>query len=115
MLPRIMDMNKLQTEQLLRNEGFTGKEILMLRRHAEKEGNPYCWLLSQLKIRFIISMVIILMSVAGLIYSFCYNNQQNTILSSVAFLFFFGILYVFIPLKPACKAYRFMKKHGRSL
>ncbi len=108
-------MNKLQTEELLRNEGFTEKEILTLRRHAEKQGYPYCWLLSQLKKRFIISIVIILLLLAGVIYSFFDGNQQNAILCSVAFLFFFGLLYFFVPLKPACKAYRFMKKYGHSL
>ena len=113
--PRATDMNKLQTEQLLRKEGFTEKEILTLRRYTEKEGCPYSWLLSQLKKRFIIFFIIMMVFLAGLIYMICSSTQEKITLYSLGFLLIFVILYFCIPLKPACKAYKFMKKYGRSL
>ena len=34
-------MNKLDIEKMLLEEGFTPKEVSVIRHHAEKEGYPY--------------------------------------------------------------------------
>lgn len=108
-------MNKMEIEELLLKEGFTKKEVSVIRQHAEKDGYPYSWLLSQLKKRFIVSLILIIILLAGLVYTIHNGTQQNLVSYSITLLAGLGILYVFIPLKPAYKAYRFMKKHGHSL
>ena len=62
-------MNKMQIEEMLVKEGFTPKEVSVIRQHAEKDGYPYPWLLSQLKKRFIIAMILIAILIAGLIFT----------------------------------------------
>lgn len=108
-------MNKLQIEQLLRQEGFTPKEISVIRQHAEKDAYPYPWLLSQLSKRFIVSIILLLILFAGFVFTLSHGTQESLVSYSITFLIGFGILYVFVPLKPAYKAFRFMRKHGHSL
>lgn len=108
-------MNKLEFEKMLLKEGFTGKEVLSIRQHMEKDGYPYPWLLSQLKKRFIVSVIIMLILFAGLVYTAYSGTQQNIVSYSITLIIGYGILYIFTPLKPAYKAYRFMKKHGHLL
>ncbi len=108
-------MDKAEIEEMLLKEGFTGKEVLAIRQHAERDGYPYPWLLSQLKKRFIVSAIIMLILFAGLIYTACNGTQQNLVSYSITLIIGYGISYVFTPLKPAYKAYRFIKKHGHLL
>jgi len=108
-------MNKMQIEEMLVKEGFTPKEVSVIRQHAEKDGYPYPWLLSQLKKRFIVAMILIAILLAGLIYTIRSGTQENLVSYSITLIAGFVILYIFVPLKPAFKAYRFMKKHGHSL
>ncbi|HBC83511.1 hypothetical protein [Pseudescherichia vulneris] len=108
-------MDSTEVERLLLKEGFTGKEVLALRQHAEKEGYPYYWLLSQLKKRFIVSVIIIMILLLGWVFTACNGTQQNLVSYSVTLLIGVVILYIFMPLKPAYKAYKFMKKSGHLL
>ncbi|WP_318377071.1 hypothetical protein [Enterobacter sp.] len=108
-------MDRTEVERLLLKEGFTGKEVLALRQHAEKEGYPYYWLLSQLKKRFIVSVIIIMILLLGWVFTACNGTQQNLVSYSVTLLIGVVILYIFMPLKPAYKAYKFMKKSGHLL
>lgn len=108
-------MNKVEIEKMLLKEGFTEKEVFSIRQHTEKDGYPYPWLLSQLKKRFIASAIIMLILFAGLIYTIYNGTQQNLVSYSITLAIGYGIVYIFTPLKPAYKAYRFMKKHGHSL
>jgi len=108
-------MDSSEVERLLLKEGFTAKEILALRQHAEKEGYPYYWLLSQLKKRFIISIIIIIILVLGWIYTAYHGTQQNLVSYSITLSIGIVILYIFIPLRPAYKACKFIKKKGHLL
>ena len=60
-------MNKKKIEEMLLKEGFTQKEVSVIRQHADKNGYTYPWLLSQLKKRFIAAMILIAILLAGLI------------------------------------------------
>ncbi|WP_418156806.1 hypothetical protein RA290_04675 [Pantoea agglomerans] len=108
-------MNKLDIEKMLLEEGFTPKEVSVIRHHAEKEGYPYPWLLSQLKKRFIVAMILIAILLAGLIYTINSGTQENIVSYSITLLAGFTILYTFIPLKPAYKAFKFLRKHSHVL
>lgn len=107
-------MNKLQIEQLLLQEGFTSKEISVIRQHAEKDDYPYPWLLSQLSKRFVISVIMLLILCAGFIFTLSHGTRENLVSYSITFLIGFGILYVFVPLKSAFKAFRFMRKYSHT-
>ena len=108
-------MNKMQIEEIILKEGFTAKEISVIRQHAEKDGYPYTWLLSQLKKRFIVAMILIAILLAGLIYTIRSGTQENFVSYSITLLAGFTILYTFIPLKPAYKAFKFLRKHSHVL
>jgi hypothetical protein len=111
----VSPMNKLQIEQLLRQEGFTPKEISVISHNAEKDAYPYPWLLSQLSKRFVVSAILLLILFAGFIFTLSNDTQENLVSYSITFLIGFGILYVFVQLKPAYKAFRFMRKHSQLL
>ncbi|WP_139364714.1 hypothetical protein [Pantoea eucalypti] len=108
-------MNKKKTEEMLLKEGFTQKEVSVIRQHADKNGYPYPWLLSQLKKRFIAAMILIAILLAGLIYTIRSGTQENLVSYSITLLAGFTILYIFIPLKPAYKAFKFLRKHSHIL
>lgn len=108
-------MNKNQTEEMLLKEGFTPKEVSVIRQHADKNGYPYPWLLSQLKKRFIAAMILIAILLAGLIYTIRSGTQENLVSYSLTLLAGFTILYIFIPLKPAYKAFKFSRKDSHIL
>ncbi len=108
-------MNKMQIEEMLVKEGFTPKEVSVIRHHAEKDGYPYSRLLSQLKKRFIVAMILIAILLAGLIYTIHSGTQENLVSYSITLLAGFIILYTFIPLKPAYKAFKFLRKHSHVL
>nr|WP_154926907.1 hypothetical protein [Pantoea agglomerans] len=108
-------MNKKKIEEMLLKEGFTQKEVSVIRQHADKNGYPYPWLLSQLKKRFIAAMILIAILLAGLIYTIRSGTQENLVSYSITLLAGFTILYIFIPLKPAYKAFKFLQKHSHIL
>lgn len=108
-------MNKLDIEKMLLEEGFTPKELSVIRQHAEKDGYHYTWLLSQLKKRFIVAMILIAILLAGLIYTISSGTQEKIVSYSITLLAGFTILYTFIPLKPAYKAFNFLRKHSHVL
>lgn len=108
-------MNKFDIEKMLLEEGVTPKEVSVTRHHAEKEGYPYPLLLSQLKKRFIVAMILIAILLAGLIYTISSGTQEKIVSYSITLLAGFTILYTFIPLKPAYKAFKFLRKHSHIL
>ena len=108
-------MNKMQIEEMLVKEGLIPKEVSVIRQHAEKDGYPYPWLLSQLKKRFIVAMILIAILLAGLIYTIRSGTQENIVSYSITLLAGFTILYAFIPLKPAYKAFKLLRKHSHVL
>ena len=108
-------MNKKKIEEMLLKEGFTQKEVSVIRQHADKNGYPYPWLLSQLKKRFIAAMILIAILLAGLIYTIRSGTQENLVSYSITLLAGFTILYIFIPLKLAYKAFKFSRKDSHIL
>lgn len=108
-------MNKMQIEEILVKEGFTPQEVSVIRQHAEKDSYPYPWLLSQLKKRFIVAMILIAILLTGLIYIIRSGTKENLFSYSITLVAGSTILYNFIPLKLAYKAFKFLRKHSHVL
>lgn len=72
-------MNKMQIEELLFKEGFTSKEISIIRQQVEKSGYSYRWLLSQLKKRFLVALILIVILFSGLVYTINIGTQENLV------------------------------------
>lgn len=108
-------MNKMQIEEILVKEGFTPQEVSVIRQHAENDGYPYPWLLSQLKKRFIVAIILIAILLAGLIYTIHSGTQENLVSYSITLVVDLTILYNFIPFKLAYKAFKFLRKHSHVL
>jgi hypothetical protein len=76
-------------------EGLTPKQVSVIRQHAEKDGYPYPWLLSQLKKRFIVAMILIAILLTGLIYIIRSGTKENLVSYSITLIAGFTILYSF--------------------
>ncbi|USL59541.1 hypothetical protein [Pantoea ananatis] len=108
-------MNKIQIEEMLAKEGFTTHEVSAIRQHAEKGGYSYTWLLSQLKKRFIVAIILIAILLAGLIYTIHSGTQENLVSYLITLVACLAIFYTFIPLKLAYKAFKFLRKPSHIL
>ncbi|AUX94280.1 hypothetical protein C2E15_15165 [Mixta gaviniae] len=104
-------MNKMQIEELLFKEGFTSKEFSIIRQQAEKLGYSYRWLLPQLKKRFLVALILIVILFSGLVYTINIGTQENLVSYSITLFTGFTIFYLFIPLNPAYKAFKVLRKH----
>lgn len=104
-------MNNMERDEILLKEGFTQREVSVIRQHAEKDGYPYPWLLSQLKKRFIGSCVIIFIILIGWLYTAFYGTKESLVSLTITFVACTGIIYVVTPMKPGYKAMRFLRKN----
>lgn len=103
-------MNAFEMEKNLHESGFTGKDITALRHYIEKESSSYHELLSELKIRFIAAMVLVLILTVVWLYTIMYKDQITIITYSITMLIVSPIFYFFTPLKLGYKAFRYMRK-----
>lgn len=103
-------MNAFEMEKKLHESGFTGKDITALRHYIEKEGSTYHKLLTELNIRFIAAMALVLILTVVWLYTVMYKDQVAIIAYSITMLIVAPIFYFFTPLKLGYKAFRYMRK-----
>ncbi|WP_312776714.1 hypothetical protein [Pseudescherichia sp.] len=103
-------MNAFEMEKNLHGSGFSGKDITALRHYIEKEGSSYPGLLSELNIRFIAAMILVLIMTGVWIYTVAYKDQVTIIAYSITMLIVAPIFYFLTPLKLGYKAFRYMRK-----
>ncbi|ELN2738020.1 hypothetical protein [Pluralibacter gergoviae] len=108
-------MKAYEIETLLIQNGFNPKEISVMKLHAEKHGHPYLWLLQQLKKRFIVSVVLMLILLVGGILTFIYGSYENKVSYSVMLIIGFIIIYVFTPLNTGYKACKLLSRNSHLL
>lgn len=104
-------MNNIDFEKKLAENGFTYKEISVLKEHAEKDGYQYSWLLFQLRRRFFISCGLLILLCLIWIHTAFTGTHEDIVSYSIMMVVGTLTFYVFTPMKAGFKAYRFLKKH----
>ncbi|MRT01937.1 hypothetical protein [Ewingella americana] len=104
-------MNAFEIERKLSLSGFSAKDMAALRRQLGNSGSTYPALLRELNIRFIASMVLVLILAAVWIYTIMYNTHIAIISYSITMLIVAPIFYIFTPMKLDYKAFRYMRKN----
>jgi len=104
-------VNTAKIEEELAKNGFTVKDLAAMRQYLGKDGATYLTLLSELKGRFILSCVLIVILCAVWIY-FVFRGEKGDLISfSLTMLVAAPIFYIMTPMKLAFKAFKYMRKN----
>lgn len=104
-------MNSIQIEEELVRCGFTGKDLAAMRQHLGKEGATYPSLLGELRVRFIISCIIIAIIITGFTYSLMFESSDYLFGYGVAMTITAPIFYFMTPIKLGYKAFIYKFKN----
>lgn len=104
-------MNDQELIKQLLAQGFTEKDIAILRQYVDKEGSTYRSLLNELRKRLIVmtSFTLLMSFLWAILAIFQYKGIFSF---SIAMLFFLVIVYFMTPVKLATKAFIFLKRNG---
>lgn len=103
-------MNVFEIERRLAESGFNAKDIAALRMQAEKSGTTYPVLLKELSLRFIASMLLVIILTVVWIYTFIYKDSLAITSYSITMLIIAPIFYIFTPMKLGYKSFRYTRK-----
>lgn len=104
-------MNNIEIEEKLAQNGFTGKDIAAMRQYLGKDGATYPSLLGELRVRFIVSCIIIAIIIAGLIYTINYENNDYIFGYIISMIITIPIFYFMTPMNLGCKAFIYKMKN----
>ncbi len=104
-------MNNSDIEKDLLNNGFSQRDILAMRKHLGEKGVTYLTLLAELKGRFLMSFVLIVLVFTGLIYTISVEDQDGIIGYIIAMLVAAPIFYILTPLTLGFKAFMYRRKN----
>lgn len=104
-------MNNIEMEQKLAKHGFTGKDITALRQYLSKDGTTYSVLLEELRKRFLVSIVLLVVIAAGFVWTVAYEDRESIISYAITIVIVFVIFYIFTPLRLGFKAFRFIRNN----
>jgi len=103
-------MNIFEIERSLAENGFNAKDISALRMQAEKSGTTYPALLKELSLRFIASMLLVIILAIVWIYTLMYKDSLAITSYSITMLIIAPIFYIFTPMKLGYKSFRYTRK-----
>lgn len=103
-------MNKFEVEQGLAERGFNAKEIAALRKQAEKSGTTYPVLIKELSMRFIASMLLVIILAIVWIYTIMYKDSLAITSYSITMIIISPIFYIFTPITLGYKSFRYTRK-----
>ncbi|MBT8499014.1 hypothetical protein DH20_04145 [Pantoea agglomerans] len=103
-------MNVFEIERRLAESGFKAKDIAALRMQAEKSGTTYPALLKELSLRFIASMLLVIILAMVWIYTLIYKDSLAITSYSITMLIIAPIFYIFTPMKLGYKSFRYTRK-----
>ncbi|MGC0798079.1 hypothetical protein A7P61_10150 [Pantoea agglomerans pv. betae] len=103
-------MNIFEIERRLAESGFNAKDISALRMQAEKSGTTYPALLKELSLRFIASMLLVIILAVVWIYTFIYKDCLAITSYSITMLIIAPIFYIFTPMKLGYKSFLYTRK-----
>lgn len=103
-------MNDLEMERKLAENGFTAKELAVLRSYRKKDGVTFYVLLKELRQRLFFSVsVFFLLCVVWCVVA-AFGNEKSLVSFSVTMLIFLFIAYFITPIKIGVKSYLYLKK-----
>ena len=103
-------MNTFEIEKNLAENGFNAKDIAALRMQAEKSGTTYPALLKELSIRFIASMILVVILAIVWVYTIMYKDSLAITSYSITMLIIAPVFYIFTPMKLGYKSFRHTRK-----
>ncbi|NEG58025.1 hypothetical protein [Pantoea agglomerans] len=103
-------MNIFEIERSLAESGFNAKDISALRMQAEKSGTTYPALLKELSLRFIASMLLVIILAIVWIYMLMYKDSLAITSYSITMLIIAPIFYIFTPMKLGYKSFLYTRK-----
>ncbi|AOE38662.1 MULTISPECIES: hypothetical protein [Pantoea] len=103
-------MNIFEIERSLAENGFNAKDISALRMQAEKSGTTYPALLKELSLRFIASMLLVIILAIVWIYTLMYKDSLAITSYSITMLIIAPIFYIFTPMKLGYKSFLYTRK-----
>lgn len=103
-------MNIFEIERRLAESGFNAKDISALRMQAEKSGTTYPALLKELSLRFIASMLLVIILAIVWIYTLMYKDSLAITSYSITMLIIAPIFYIFTPMKLGYKSFLYTRK-----
>lgn len=103
-------MNIFEIERSLAESGFNAKDISALRMQAEKSGTTYPALLKELSLRFIASMLLVIILAIVWIYTLMYKDSLAITSYSITMLIIAPIFYIFTPMKLGYKSFLYTRK-----
>lgn len=104
-------MNNIEIEKKLVEEGFTAKEMAILKERVELDSTTYQSLLVDLSKRFIAGIVIL--AIVYIFYGagYFFRDDESLTVLVIMFAFVFAVVWFLAPLKLGAKAYFFRKRN----
>lgn len=103
-------MNTFDFERKIAENGFSAKDIVALRRQAEKSGTTYPALLKELSIRFIAALTLVIILAIVWVYTFIYKDSLAITSYSITMIIIAPIFYIFTPMRLGYKAFQFLRR-----
>ncbi|QHM74312.1 hypothetical protein C7M52_00236 [Mixta theicola] len=69
-------MNGLDIEEDLVKNGFTSKDLAVMREYLRRDGTTYLILLHKLRSKFLVMLIIILLIMAGIVYTINFESGE---------------------------------------
>ena len=93
-------------------EGFTAKEMALLKERIEKDTTTYQPLLIDMKRRFIVCVTFLAVFVVIYGFGFYINTDGDYFSLSVTVIMVFAVMWFVVPLKSGAKSYLFIRKNN---
>jgi len=103
-------MNTLEIEKKLAKSGFNAKDIATLRMHAKKRGMTFPLLLKELSVRFIASLILVIILTIVWIYTLMYKDSLAITSYSITMLIIAPIFYIFTPIRLGYKSFLYTRR-----
>lgn len=104
-------MNNIKMEEDLANNGFTGKDLVEMRKRLSEYGITYPALIKALHSQFIVIMAIIVFFIGVWGYMIIFEDKSSIITYSITMGIVIPLICLFGALKLSFKAFRYKRSH----
>lgn len=103
-------MNSIQIEEELVRCGFTGKDLVEMRRRLSEYGITYPTLIKALHSQFIVMMGIIFFLLGVWLYIIISGDEKSIFSYSITMIIVLPLVYLFGAVKLSFKSFRYRRK-----